>query len=57
MSPRSLFNLNEHLEILKDDMLEKLDEIVDVESFRDVITERLGCGYNPQGGVFLLILW
>ena len=53
MDPVSLFSINEHLKSVKDDMLEKLDEIVDFESFREMITERLGYGYNLQGGCLL----
>ena len=50
MSPKRLFSLNEHLETLDNDMLEKLDEIVDFELFREMITETLDYGYKVQGG-------
>ena len=50
MSPKRLFSLNEHLETLENDTLEKLDEIVNFELFREMITEALDYGYKVQGG-------
>ena len=49
MNLSSLLRFNEHLETVKDDTLEKLDEIVDFESFREMITERLDYEHNPRG--------
>lgn len=50
MNPVSLFSLNEHLETVEDDMVEKLGEIVNFEIFRGRIEGSLGYGYKPQGG-------
>ena len=54
MNPESLFSLNDHLESLKDDLVERLDEVVDFEIFRDFFTEVLGYGYNPRGRLTVL---
>ena len=52
MNPKSLFSLNDHLETLSQagDPLELLAAAVDFESFRPLLTERLGYGDRPQGG-------
>ena len=52
MNPKSLFSLNDHLEVLSQsaDPLETLVAVVDFESFRALLAERLGYGDRPQGG-------
>ena len=49
--PEGFFSFNEHLETVKDDMLEKFGEIMNFEIFRERTTESLDYGYKqPQGG-------
>ena len=50
MDPKSLFSLNERLESLQDELLEKLAEVVDFDIFRDFLTESLGYRYKPHRG-------
>ncbi|MCY4053936.1 MAG: hypothetical protein OXE98_08665 [Hyphomicrobiales bacterium] len=48
MNPKSLFSLNEHLDVLSQsgDPLETLATVVDFESFRALLMERLGLAFQ-----------
>jgi IS5 family transposase len=52
MDPKSLFRLNDHLEMLSrhGDPLEVLERTVDFEYFRAWLVERLGYGDGSKGG-------
>lgn len=52
MDPKSLFSLNDHLEMLSrhGDPLEMLERTVDFEYFRDWLVEGLGYGDGGKGG-------
>ncbi|WP_222422945.1 hypothetical protein [Sphingobium sp. B2] len=52
MDPKSLFSLNDHLEMLSrhGDPLEMLERTVDFEYFRDWLVKGLGYGAARQSG-------
>ncbi|WP_222422943.1 transposase [Sphingobium sp. B2] len=52
MDPKSLFRLNDHLEMLRrhGDPLEMLERTVDFEYVRDWLVEGLGYGDGGKGG-------
>ena len=52
MELEGIFALSDHLEQVKrdDNKLEIVEELVDFESWRGLLTEQLGYGDNPQGG-------
>ena len=67
MDPKSLFSLNDHLEMLSrhGDPLEVLERAVDFEYFRVWLVEGLGYGDGSKGGrppfdpvaMFKILIW